>query len=75
MTAETGKGGKKGKKDEAVEPKLPEKPDFDYGDEKFNAVAEEIWDARERLNQKTLERSPPIDDKSSKGKKKKKALK
>ena len=58
MTTETGgKGGKKGKKGEEIEmPKLPPKPVFDYGDDKFNLVAEEIWDAREKLNQKTLEK-------------------
>ena len=62
MTNETGgtkgpeKGGKKGKKDEVVEPLKPLKPVFDYGDEQFNNIAEDIWDAREKLNQKTLEK-------------------
>lgn len=60
MTTDTigGKGGKKGKKgEEAAElAKLPLKPVFDYGDDKFNIVAEEIWDAREKLNQKTIEK-------------------
>ena len=68
------KGTKTGKKEDA-EPALPLKPDFDYGDDTFNARALEIWEARDKLHQKTLERSPPIDDKSSKGKKKKKATK
>lgn len=53
MTSGTsGKGDKKGKKgaEEVEVPKGPIKPVFDYGDDKFNAVAEEIWDAREKLN-------------------------
>ena len=35
---------------------MPLKPVFDYGDEKFNQIAEEIYDAREKLNQKTIEK-------------------
>lgn len=71
MTAET-KGAKKGQKGEVVEPILPQKPTFDFGVDEFNEESLKIWEARDKLNQKTLERSPPIDDKSSKGKKKKK---
>ena len=33
----------------------PVKPIFDYDNDKFNAIAEDIWDAREKMNQKTLE--------------------
>ena len=52
MTTDTnGKGGKKGKKGEEVEqPQIQLKPVFDYGDDKFNAISEEIWDVREKLN-------------------------
>ena len=46
----TGKGGKKGKKGEDVEPPKPLKPVFDFGEDKFNIIAEEIWDAREKMN-------------------------
>ena len=72
MTTDTnGKGGKKGKKGEEVEqPQIQLKPVFDYGDDKFNAISEEIWDVREKLNQKTLEKNMP-DDKSTRSKKKK----
>jgi hypothetical protein len=68
------KGTKTGKKEDA-EPAGPARPEFDYGDGKFNDIAFEIWAARDKLHQKTLERSPPIDDRSSKGKKKKKTAK
>ena len=62
MTNETGgtkgpeKGGKKGKNDEVIEPILPFKPTFEYGNDQFNNIAEDIWDAREKLNRKTLEK-------------------
>lgn len=69
---DTMKGTKTGKNEEP-EPVGPLKPTFDYGIQKADETAEFIWETRERLNQKTLEMSPPIDDKSSKGKKKKRA--
>lgn len=57
-------------------PELPAKPVFEYGNERFNTISEEIWDARDRLHKKTIELMPPVDDKSSKkSKKKKKAAK
>lgn len=58
MTADTGgKGTKKGKKGEEVEivPEEPPKPVFEFGNERFNSISEEIWDARDRLNKKTIE--------------------
>ena len=64
------KGTKTGKQEEA-EPVGPQKPEFEDGIQQANEMAEQVWDTRDRLHKKTLELSPPIDDKSSKGKKKK----
>jgi len=45
---QTGKGKKKGEPEPVIE--LPLKPVFDYGGEVLDEAAEQIWDARDRMN-------------------------
>lgn len=52
------------------------KPAYDYGEPTFDMVAEDIWDARDKMNLKTIEKNPvDVDKKSNKSKKKRKTIK